>query len=354
MTKALALSNTSHITLMQRPFGAPRFHFDENGDGGGAGTGGDAGGAGKEGGDVAAKGSAGAGAGAGADGKGGVAGDGKGGAGGDQGGDGKGAQPDWRDQIAGEDKQFRKQLDRLSDLGAVGKKLRSLETKFSSGEYRRSLPDGATAEETATWRKENGVPEKAEDYVAGLKLPDGVVIGEADKPVVAKFAEAAHAGNVDPKAFNGLVAQYYAIQDAQAKQRQEDDAAFKQTSEETLREAWQGAEFRQNMTAINNLMAGWPDGLAASILAGRNPDGRLIGDDPAFIRQMAELARELNPLASLVPAGTTNATSSAEAELAEISKFSRDNPDAYNADKKMQARRLELTEAMQRLKSRAA
>lgn len=257
-------------------------------------------------------------------------------------------------RLAGGDKDFLKTLGRYSDEAAFGKAHRALHSKLSSGEFKRALDANATAEEITTWRKENGIPENADGYVTALALPDGVVVGEADKPIVSAFAEAAHASNVDPKAFNSLVAKYYEMQDRQAQERAEADAAFKQESEESLREVWQGAEFKKNTTAVQNMMAGWPDGLAASILAARNPDGRLIGDDPAFIRQMAQLAVELNPLASLVPAGSGDATKSAEARLEEIRSIRRADPDKYDADKKMQAEELQLIEATQKLKSRAA
>lgn len=263
------------------------------------------------------------------------------------------AQPDWRARLAGDDKDFLKTLGRYSDEAAFGKAHRALHAKLSSGEFKRALAENASDEERATWRKENGIPETAEAYVSGLALPDGIVIGEEDKPIVAGFAQAAHAANVDPKAFSGLVAQYYAMQDQQAQQRADADATFKETSEEELRTLW-GADFKRNVTAVENMLAGWPQGLADAIRGGRDAAGNLIGNNPAFIRQMAELARELNPLASLVPAGTTDAAKTAAGRLDEIREIRRSDPDRYDADKKMQAEELQLIEATQKLKNRAA
>lgn len=267
---------------------------------------------------------------------------------------GAAAEPDWRTRLAGDDKELAKTLARYTDEAAFGKAHRALLSKMSSGELKKALPEGATPEEKATWRKENGIPENEVGYVEQLALPNGLVLGEADKPIVAEFAKAALEGNVDPKQFNGLVAKYYAIQDQQRAALEVADATFKQQSEDALRDVWKGPEFRQNLTAIQNMMAGWPEGLATRVLAGRTPDGRKLGDDPAFVRQLAGLARELNPAATLVPAGTTDANKGVADRLAEIRKFRSDNPDKYDSDKKMQAEELALIDAELTIKKRSA
>jgi hypothetical protein len=275
----------------------------------------------------------------------------------DKGADDKGAdkgnEPDWRARMAGDDAAFLKRLARFPDEATFAKSFRSLEQKLSSGEYRKPLAENATPEEKATWRKENGLPEKADEYVAKLALPNGLVIGEAEKPVVAELAAVAHESNLDPKAFNGLVAKYYEIQD-QARQKQEDaDAAFKIESEDVLRKDWQGPDFRRNLTAVNNLIATWPEGLASAVLAGRDPNGRKLGDNPAFIRQLATLALELNPAATLVPAGTTNPGKSVDARLEEIRSLRRTDPDKYNQDaKKLEAEEIELIDAQLKMQKR--
>lgn len=264
------------------------------------------------------------------------------------------ATPDWRAQFAGDDKDLAKQLGRYADPAAFAKAHKALQTKLSSGEFKKALPEGATAEETTTWRKEAGLPDKPEGYVEALTLPKGLVIGEADKPIVTELAAAALEGNVDTKAFNGLVSKYYEIQDKQAQAREDADVTFKTASEEALRADWQGADYRRNLTAVNNLIAGWPEGLASAVLAGRDPDGRKLGDNPAFIKQLAALALELNPAATLVPAGTTDAGKTVEGELEAIREKRRADPAAYEADKKTQARELELLDAQLKMKARAA
>lgn len=264
-------------------------------------------------------------------------------------------QQDWRDRYAGQDAEALKRLSRFTDEAAFFKSYRALEGRLSSGELKKALPEGATPEEVTAWRKENGIPENEAGYVEKLALPNGVVLGEADKPIVAEFAKAALASNIDPKAFNGLVAQYYTILDQQRAKQESDDATFKQQSEDALRAAWKGADFRANLTAVQNLMAGWPEGLATRVLAGRSADGRKLGDDPAFVQQLAALARELNPAATLVPAGTSDPVKGVAAELESIRALRRNDPAKYEQDrKKYEAREIELIDAELKMKSRAA
>ena len=255
---------------------------------------------------------------------------------------------DWRDKLAGEDKAFRKKLDRYTSPLDVGKAYRALETKLSGGEYRKGVPENATPEQMAEWRKEAGLPEKPEGYIEKLALPNGLVLGEADKPIVAELAKSALDGNVDPKAFNGLVAKYYEMQDAQAKARAEKDTAYHDTALAELSSEY-GGEFKKTITGVNSLVEKYfPSEISADLLVARLPDGRLLGDNPQFIKALALLSKELDPGATLIPAGGGTVTD----RLEEIRKLRRENPDKYEADHKLQAEELELIDADLKMKAR--
>jgi hypothetical protein len=103
----------------------------------------------------------------------------------------------WRQDLAGGDKTFLKTLDRFDSPAALAKAYRELATKLSAGELRavKAPGDNATPEQVATWRTAHGLPENAEAYVSGVKLADGMLAGEANRPLLASFAEAALAGN---------------------------------------------------------------------------------------------------------------------------------------------------------------
>lgn len=261
---------------------------------------------------------------------------------------------DWRSRLAGGDKDALGRLSRFTDEAAFYKSYRALEGKLSSGEFKKALPETASDEEKATWRKENGLPEKADGYFEKMALPNGVVLGETDKPIVAEFAAAALEENVTPAQLSKLVGKYYAIQDAQRMAQEDQDAAFKKTSEDALRADWNGPDYRRNINAVQNLMSKWPEGLAERVLVARDAEGRKLGDDAGFIKQLANLSLELNPFSTLLPAGTSDPAKSAADELESIRELRRNDPNKYEGDKKLQARELELIETTLKVKNRAA
>jgi hypothetical protein len=111
---------------------------------------------------------------------------------------------DWRQRIAGDDRELFKQLERYATEADFGKAHVSLRGKLSSGEYRRVPGKDATPEDIAAWRADMGLPASAEDYMADLALSDGTVLSEADKAIMLKFAGAAFDGNIDKAAFGRM------------------------------------------------------------------------------------------------------------------------------------------------------
>jgi hypothetical protein len=61
-----------------------------------------------------------------------------------------------------------KRLERFTDPGGIYKSYRELENKIASGEFKPQLRKDATADETARWRAESGIPLKAEDYKVNM------------------------------------------------------------------------------------------------------------------------------------------------------------------------------------------
>jgi hypothetical protein len=233
---------------------------------------------------------------------------------------------DWREKLAGEDRRALEQLKRHGSPADLWKKARALEQKLSSGEYRRDLPKAATPEQLAAWRIERGVPETPDGY--RIELPDGVVLGEADKPVVDAFTAAMHGKNWDNAKVNEALGWYYGEQERQLAVRAEKDAEYKQEVEAELRADF-GAEFTPNLNAVKNLLASMPEGAADNFLAGRLADGRRIGDSPGVIKWLAKISRKLNPTATLIPAGSGRGGKGAADRIAEIEKLMGDHTSAY-------------------------
>lgn len=259
---------------------------------------------------------------------------------------------DWatiRSEIAGDDPKLLKRLERYSSEKDVVDALIAAQNKVSEKGTR--LPKEPTPEQLAEWRTENSIPDKPEGY--DLKaLPDGRVIGDADKPFVDEFLKAAHMSNMNPTQVTDTVAWYLAEQERQVDARMQLDVENKAASEEVLREEW-GSEYRLNKNIIDGFLNTAPEGVKDQLFSSRTPDGNPLGNNPDFLRWLATTARTLNPTATVVPGAGGNAAQAIETELEGIVKLMGDKTSAYwkgaGADK-MQSRYRELVDVQQKLK----
>ena len=251
----------------------------------------------------------------------------------------------WRDQIAGGDAKILQRLGRFATPEDMWRSYTALEARMSSGEIKSGKPKDATPEQLTQWRKENGIPEKPADY--DLKFDNGLVIGEEDKPVIDAFIEVAHKNDLPPSAVKEAVAWYYAAAEKQTEDRAAADLKAAQETTDTLRAKF-GNEYRPNINAMHSLLDLAPAGLKDSLLHGRLADGTPIGSAPAAIEWLVGLARQLNPVGTVVPAGTVNPGQAIEAEISKYeSMLGNRNSEYWKGDKAQwhQNRYKELIEA---------
>lgn len=255
---------------------------------------------------------------------------------------------DWRTKLAGGDEKLLKQLDRFASPKALHESYRALQQKISSGELKASkLPDNATDEQKAEWRKENGIPEKPDQYLADL--PNGLVIGEDDKELVSGFVEAMHAQNA-PKGFvQAALAWHQELKEQVQEQQYTASTQAKQATEDALRTEY-GQEYRANLNQVQALLNSAPEGVLDLMINARDESGVQVINNTNVVRWLVNIAKEMNPVATLVGAG--NNPNAIEDELTTISKARRENPDAYWKDERMQARERELLAAQERTKQR--
>lgn len=263
---------------------------------------------------------------------------------------------------AGDKKAYNKELRRLErvrDIPALWGMYRELESKFTEGGLVKIPGENASDEEKEAWRKARGIPEKADEYFNQLKLSDGVVIGEADKPVVDYFAEAAHKAGVAPDEFSGLIEAYYARQEEMAAQQDEADEEFRREAERELKDEF-GPAFKRQTNAIPSLFATAPggtdieneSGLYARLMGGRTADGKIIGNDPDMVRWLTGMASEVNPAATVTDDGDQTGQS-IEAELEKIQALRSTDKRKYYSDE-VQAREAELIEARDKIRANKA
>lgn len=247
---------------------------------------------------------------------------------------------DWRERLAAgadgkPDDKVMERLKRFAEPGAIWQSFRSLEQKTSSGELVPKLSKDATPEQVTAWRQANGIPEAPDKYE--IKLRDGLVVGEEDKPVIEEFAKKLHGKNVSNEVMSGFVEAYYDILETQAQKAAEEAGNRKKATEDGLRAAW-GEEFRANQNRIQNLLeANLPvdSPLKAKLQ-------RTIERDPDFAKMMDALARQIMPVTTLLPGSPGGIASSVEDEITRIEGVMQKDRQAYNKDQKMQDRYLEL------------
>lgn len=159
----------------------------------------------------------------------------------DVGGDG-GEQPtwreDWREALAGDDQVLLRQLKRFARPENLAKSYHEIFKLSKSGQPVPALPEDATEEEIAAYRKSIGVPEKPEDY--GFAFPEQAGATEADAAVLGEFSKFLHDRHIsknDPGAKaafefylnrlnEGRAARAEAEQDAEIQAKAELHAAF--------------------------------------------------------------------------------------------------------------------------------
>ena len=233
--------------------------------------------------------------------------------------------PDWRKVIAGDDPDAMKTLERFPSPKELYGSYNSLRTKVSSGELKAisPYPAAGTPEQQAAWRAEAGIPTKPEEYK--VEPPQGVVIGEADKPFVEGWLKHAHTKNLSNEAVNAGIAWW-----GEERIRRQEAAAQVQTdlkreTEDKLRAEW-GQEFRPTMTRIEGL-------LDANLPAGSDMKEAIMGSvatAPDFARLMAALAFQLNPGSTLVPGGAEGQVKSVTDWLSKADALMRSDRPAYN------------------------
>lgn len=257
----------------------------------------------------------------------------------------------WRDKLAESiapgDQSFRKRLDRFNDPTGPVKSWLAAEKKISSGEYKLSqLPDNASDDQVKAWRAENGIPESPDGY--DIKIPlEGEALEKA-KPFLDNFYKYSHENSIPKayaeKALNFMLENSRQMQDQLA----ERDKTDEQEREETLRTEWPAGDYKLNMNLMSGLFDGAEEGLKEDLFNARLPDGTKLINDPGIVKLLAGLAREVNPAATVVPAGE-NQTKSIQDEIASIEKVMKEDMDKYRKDTKMRDRYLQLIEARDKL-----
>ncbi len=201
--------------------------------------------------------------------------------------DAKGDWPDdWREKLAGSDEKMLARLRRFGSVNGVLRAYTELEKKVSGGGLKKALSDKPSAEELASFRKENGIPEAPEGYE--LKVPES--LDKSVKQGMDAFAKEMHAINAPPTVVKAAADLYLKAEEKAEQERY--DFAQKQTIENkaTLKAEF-GREFDAEVRRANSLIVSTLGEDAKDFMATTLADGTKLGDNPAFVRFTAQTAR---------------------------------------------------------------
>jgi len=235
---------------------------------------------------------------------------------------------DWREEWSAGDEKMRNMLNRYNSQADIAKALFETKRQIDSGVYKKAVPFPADAsdEVKAQWRKENGIPTQHTEY----KLPEGLVIGDADKPTIENFLKTMHDQNVPDGVPQAAVDWYFKAQEERAAKEVEESRKFKQETEEVLRQRW-GSEYLANYRMAEAF---------AIEKFGEHVGQALLSAGPEAVEAIASISRDINPAATIAPHSNNPAASIAD-EKAQL-EMKMKNLDSWKNDKKGQARYQEI------------
>lgn len=258
------------------------------------------------------------------------------------GGSGDGGWPeDWRTQLAAGDARLERRLGRFASPRNVVDSLLAAELRLRGGADGPPDPDADPAA-LAAWRAGQGVPEAPDGYA--VELPDGVVLGQDDQPVVDAFLQAAHNANMTPDQVNGALGWYLEHHNQMTAEQTAADRAAHDQAVDRLRETW-GPDYRAQVNVLHGLLDAAPEDLKQNFLGARMADGTLLGDCAPVLEWLASLALAANPRATLTPSGASGPGKALGDEIAAIERRMATDRDAYFKDEPAQARYRDLIAA---------
>lgn len=259
----------------------------------------------------------------------------------------------WRSEMAAAttapDKEA-KQLERYESPPEVWKKAREFERRLSAGELRSTLPEQATPEETARWRKENGVPAKPEEYQ--INMPEGREKPADDDAFLQSFMKSAHDQHYTQGQVDSAIKTFYAEVDRQIADVAEAERAAEQKTEDQLRQDW-GADYRVNKSMAEALLSRAPEGFRDRFMNGYLSDHTPIRASTEAWRWLVQMEREINPAATVVPGAGGDIGKSIADELAELKAQMGNKNSSYWKDETKQQRYRDLVTARDKMAERS-
>jgi len=219
------------------------------------------------------------------------------------------------DRMLAQLKRYASPVDAL--LGGL-----AAQDKIRSGDYKSQLPEDASDEQKAEWRKANSIPDTPEGY--DKPQLEGRQWSDEDQPVLSSFLAAAHEANLPQDTVNTLTEWYgrtvTAAKEAEEQARVQLDNTDKKTITDQYRQEW-GPEYQAHLSLMGRAIhdpALFPGGLGTELAQARLADGHRLVNHPAFPRFLTNLALGHYGDGALISGDSKGAVHSREEELIKI------------------------------------
>jgi hypothetical protein len=267
----------------------------------------------------------------------------------------------WRTTWAGADDKKKAWAERRPDIKVALDSAYAADQKIAelSAAAKKVLPENATPEQVAQYRKDNGIPEKPEAYFDGLPAEVKASLDDTAKAILTPYLAKLQELNVSPQVATQLIALRQAEANRWAEDRIAQDAQVRQKTEDALRADW-GNNYRAEINNINGLLKGAPQDVQDMFFDARLTDGRGLLANPETLRWLAQLARTVNPYS--VPVGGDGGTldgKGVDQRIAELevwmgSAKGTDNYRRYYGDPGVQKEYRDLVDARENMRKRSA
>jgi len=251
----------------------------------------------------------------------------------------------------GEDAEKRLgQLNRMTDMPSVLKSYFEAQDKIRSGEISTGLPENPTDEQLADWRQANGVPAAADGYE--LSLSEGLVLGEEDKAIMDGVYAAAHGENISNQAMSAITDAFLKGREQELHQIEQQDGLDTQSATAALKDVW-GPDYKTNINVINNLVNTLPESVREDFQNARLANGKGLFNSPEAMVFFADIARKLNPAATVVNANDANPVQTINDEISTLEKKMEEGiaDGTWHKDKASNDRLMELYEARDKMQA---
>lgn len=222
------------------------------------------------------------------------------------------------------DRRLAERLSRMASPNDIFNSWRSLEQQLSSGQYKKNLPTHYTEAELAEYRRSNGIPDKPEDY--DDNLGNGIVWGENDKPHIENFKQYAFDNNMTPNEVKNALGWWAQYQNQLVSDMQDTDQTNLQAALSELRSMWSG-KVQGNLNFVRGKFDA-EAGLWDTVMNARGADGKLLGDNPKFLKFMHDQLATGDPYGAALP-GNGQPGKSVDDEIAEIRPLMADKRSKY-------------------------